>query len=122
MNPSRLMGTFLRTWRSEWARVSRAQLATSLSAHHQNHKRVTPFIIQEWEDGQPPKTTAELDALCAVMGRNGLVGPEVHQFRRAVFAACADRQYPELFETEGFAQRRDVDEAAEQVRGRACSA
>jgi len=32
MNPARAMATFLRTWRAEWARMSRAQLANSLSA------------------------------------------------------------------------------------------
>ena len=77
MNPAQAMGTFLRTWRSEWARMSRAQLATAISALCRNGKRVTPFIIQEWEDGQPPKTTAELDGLCAVMARNGLCEPLV---------------------------------------------
>jgi hypothetical protein len=50
------------------------------------------------------------------MGRNGLTEPEVHQFRRAVFAACADRQYPELFGDDGFADRPDVDEVAREIR------
>ena len=80
MNPARAMGTFLRTWRSEWAGLSRAQLATAISALCPSGKRVTPFIIQEWEAGQPPKSTAELEGLCAVMLRNGLVEPEIADY------------------------------------------
>ncbi len=112
MGPARAMGTFLRTWRAEWARLSRARLALALSAPCGKRKRVTADIIREWEDGQPPKTSSELDALTKVMGRHGLSAPEVTQFRQAVFGACAARQYPELFGDNGLAHRSDVEAVA----------
>lgn len=112
MGPARAMGTFLRTWRSEWARLSRAQLAVGLSALCGKRKTVTADIVREWEDGQPPKSTAELDAVTEVMRRHGLSAPELEQFRQAVFAVCAARQYPELFADDGLAHRADIEEVA----------
>ena len=102
------MGTFLRTWRAEWAGMSRRQLATVVSGLLNSKKTVSPTIIREWEDGQPPKTTDELEALCQVMGRNRMSGREVGAFRRTVFAACGARQYPGLF-AEGVAEDPQVE-------------
>ncbi len=119
MNPARTMGTFLRVWRSQWASLSRAQLAMAVSSQCGRRREIKPGVIRSWEDGQPPSSTEELDALLRVMGRHGLARPEVEQFRRAVFAACVDRQYPECFADEDFAQRRDVDELAAEVFRRA---
>lgn len=110
MKPARAMGTFLRTWRAEWAHLSRAQLALAVAGCCKPRKKVTPDVIREWEDGQPPASTAELDGLLQVMRRHGLTIPEVDQFRTAVFAACLDRHYPGLSEVEEFAYRADVDE------------
>ena len=115
MGPAKAMGTFLRVWRSEWAKVSRAQLAIAVSAHLTKRKAVTPRAVLYWEEGHPPNSTEEFDGLCQVMRRNGLTHPEVQDFRKAVFAACLDRQYPELFPDEDFAQRDDVDEVARQI-------
>jgi len=115
MNPARAMGTFLRTWRAEWAHLSRAQLAVAVAARGKPRKKVTPDIIREWEDGQPPASTAELDALLQVMREHGLTNPEVGQFQTAVFAACLDRHYPDLYEGESLADRPDIDEIAEAV-------
>jgi len=112
MGPAQTMGTFLRVWRSEWAGLSRAQLAIALHALSPKTKGVTPRVIRRWEEGQAPATTEELEALLTVMRTHGLSAPEVKQFRTAVFAACLDRHYPEAFTGEDFAQRRDVDDAA----------
>lgn len=114
MGPSQAMGTFLRIWRSEWAGLSRAQLAIALHGVSSRAKGVTPRVIRRWEEGQPPGTVAELDALTEVMGRHGLVQWEVDDFRQAVFAACVDRQYPGMLATEDFAFRDDVEEVASQ--------
>lgn len=116
--PARAMGTFLRTWRSEWASLSRAQLATSVAAHCSGRHRVTPDVIREWEDGQPPQSTDTLNALLLVMRVHGLSPTEVTQFRDAVFAACAGRRFPELFDDAPFALRTDVDEVAEAIAER----
>ena len=96
MRPAQAMGTFLKVWRSEWAGLSRAQLAIAVSAWLTNGKRVKPGVVRWWEDGQPPGSTEELEALLQVMRTHGLTFPEVSQFRTAVFAACLDRQYPGL--------------------------
>ncbi len=98
VQPAMAMGTFLRVWRSEWAGLSRAQLATAVQRHVNGRKRVTSGVIRWWEAGQPPASTEELEALCLVMRAHELTAPEVEQFRSVVFAACANRQYPELFD------------------------
>jgi len=87
-------------------------LAVRLSALCAKRKRVTADIVREWEDGQPPKSTAELDAVTEVMRRHCLSAPELEQFRQAVFAVCAARQYPELFADDGLAHRADIEEVA----------
>jgi uncharacterized protein (DUF2267 family) len=110
MEPSSAMGTFLRVWRAEWAGLSRAQVAVALSAGAK--MPVATHVVRHWEQGQPPGSTRELEALLEVMQGHGLQPREAGQFRQAVFAACVDRQYPELFEGGDFAYRRDVDEAA----------
>jgi hypothetical protein len=110
MTPSNTMGTFLRVWRSEWAGLSRAQVAVAISAVAK--RPIKPDIVRRWEEGQPPASAAELEALIAVMQRHGLLHREASHFRQAVFGACLDRQYPELFQAEGFAYHPDVDEAA----------
>jgi hypothetical protein len=115
MNPASAMGTFVRIWRSEWAGLSRAQLALAVSSQLSPRQAVTMKVIRRWEEGQPPNSTEELESLCKVMRRNALSQPEVEQFRKAVFAACLDRQYPELFGGESLAQRRDVDERARDL-------
>jgi hypothetical protein len=117
MKSAEAMGTFLRTWRSQWAGLSRGQLALAVSARSGKRRPVTAEVVRAWEQGQPPKSTAEFEALLTVMGRKGLTDIEVGQFRRAVFAACLDRHYPELFAAEDFAERPDVDEEAERSLG-----
>ena len=117
MNPSLTLGTFLRYWRSEWAGLSRPQLALAVGAQRKRgRKQVTQAVVRAWEKGQPPADTEELDALLAVMRRHGLTEPEISSVRRAVFAACLDRHYPELFAAEEFAIQPDVDEQAARMR------
>jgi hypothetical protein len=112
MKPAEAMGTFLRTWRSEWAGLSREQLAIAVSAQCGTRRRVTAPVVRHWEQGQPPASTAEFEALLTVMGRKSLSRPEVDDFRKSVLAALCDRQYTGLFEDDGFAYREDVDIAA----------
>jgi hypothetical protein len=78
-----------------------------------NGKRLKPSVIYWWEEGQPPSTTEELEALLQVMRTHGLSSPEVDQFRTAVFAACLDRQYPGLAGDEELCHRRDIAEVIE---------
>jgi len=87
------MATFLRAWRSERAGLSRAQLAIALHGSSPKAKGVTPRIIREWEAGQPPATTEELEALLTVMRRHGLAEASVERFRQTVLAACLARRY-----------------------------
>jgi len=87
------MATFLRAWRSQRAGLSRAQLATALHAVSPKAKGVTRHIIREWEAGQPPATTEELEALLTVMRRHGLSEASVERFRQTVLAACLARRY-----------------------------
>lgn len=112
MTPSQAMGLFLRTWRTEWAHLSRAQLALLLDAELHRPEAVKVAVIRQWESGQPPKDLAELDALCAVMRRHALAAPEVQEFRQAVFAACLDRHYAGLLAGDNFAHQPDVDAVA----------
>ena len=119
MGPTKAMGTFLRVWRSEWAGLSRAQLAIAVSAQMANAKAVTSRAVRWWEEGNPPGSTEEFEGLCKVMRRNGLTHPEVEDFRKAVFAACLDRQYPELFPHADLAHRPDVNEVAHAIRAAA---
>jgi len=106
------MGIFLRTWRSEWSALTRAQLAIAVSALCPKGQGVTPSIVREWEAGQPPNTTAHLAALLQVMQRKGLSGREVDDFRSVVLSAVACDRYPELFDTHGFANHPEVDALA----------
>jgi len=117
MNPARMMALFLRTWRTEWAGLSRAQLALAVSAQCecQNGKRIAPAVVRKWERGQPPETTEELAALALVMRRHGLHASEVEQFRQAAFAACVARQYPGLFQEEDLAYRSDLADMAQAM-------
>jgi len=112
MGPAQAMGAFLRTWRAEWAGLSRAQLALAVSRHCPKRRGITPAVIREWEAGQVPATTEELAALCTVMEQRGLSPWEVGKFRQAVFAACVGQHYPELSPDQGWARRADVDAAA----------
>jgi len=111
LSPAQAMGTFLRVWREEWASPSREQLAIAVSALAPKAK-VTKYVVREWERGQPPHSTAELEALLQVMGRDGLTRYETNDLRQVVLLACADRQYPELFDGQNLAWREDVDEVA----------
>lgn len=112
MTPSEAMGLFLRTWRAEWARLTRAQLARLLGSELPRRNAITVPVIRQWESGQPPKDLAELDALCAFMRSHGLSALEAHEFRDAVFAACLDRHYPGLLGGDNFAHQPDVDAVA----------
>jgi Helix-turn-helix domain len=109
------MGRFIRVWRREWAGLSREQLAIAVSGLCRGRPRVSRHGVQAWEEGQPPHSTEELEALLTVMGRHGLNEEEAEDFRRTVFAACASRQYPELFLDDGIAYRPDVDSVAESL-------
>jgi hypothetical protein len=111
VNPAQAMGTFLRVWRQEWAGLSREQLAIAVSARAPR-ARVTRYVVRKWEEGQPPHSTAELDALLAVMQRHGITRWEADDFREVVLVACASRQYPELFPDESIAHREDVEQFA----------
>lgn len=117
VNPAAVMGTFLRTWRAEWTGLSRAQLAIAVNAKRRSGRRLSEDRMRRWEEGQPPKSTAELEALCEVMGERGLFPLEIKQFQQAVFAACADRQFPELFTNAEWVYRDDVDAWARRVVG-----
>ena len=110
MKPSDAMGLFLRTWRADWAGITRQQLALALSAYPD--VRVTDAVVRHWEQGQPPGSTAEFDALLDVMSRHGLTRPEIDDVRRAILAAVCDRQYADLFPDEDFAYRDDVVDLA----------
>jgi len=112
VGPSRSMGTFLRTWRTEWAGLSRAQVAIAVNARLPRDKQIPQDRFRRWEEGQPPKTTDELEALCEVMGTHGLAAVELEQFREAVFRACADRQYPGLLANDEWVHEDDVVEVA----------
>lgn len=90
------MGTFLRVWRSEWARLSQAQLANAVQRHLNGHRPVTTGVVRWWEQGQPPAGTEELEALCRVLEAHQISAAEVEQFKSVVFAACVDRHYPGL--------------------------
>lgn len=116
MKPAEAMGTFLKTWCGQWAGLTRGQLAIAVSAQCGKRKGVTSEIVRQWEQGQPPKSTAEFEALLTVMGRKGLSRPEVAHFRKSVLAAVCDRQYAGLFEDDSLAYREDVDQAAWRMR------
>ncbi|NPV48460.1 MAG: helix-turn-helix transcriptional regulator [Armatimonadetes bacterium] len=115
MTPSQAMGLFLRTWRAEWAKLTRAQLARLLGSELHRREAVTVASIRQWESGQPPKDLTELDALGAVMRSHALSAHEVQEFRDAVFAACLDRHYPGLLGGGNFAHQRDVDAVAAEL-------
>ena len=108
MQPAAAMGTFLRVWRSEWAKLSRAQLANAIQRHQNGHRTVTRGAIRWWEAGQPPGNSEELEALLLVMRAHGLTQEEVEHFRTVVFAACANRQYPEMFGGDTAPDKRDL--------------
>jgi len=106
------MGTFLRVWRQEWVGMTRAQLATAVTAAGGPRVKVTEGVIRKWESGQPPHSTDHLRALLRVMARKGLVPGEIDAFRDLVLAAVGERQYPELYGDEPIVGRPDVDEYA----------
>lgn len=108
VKPATAMGTFLRVWRSEWAQLSRAQLANAVQRHLTGDRRVTTGVVRWWEAGQPPGSTEELQALLAVMRSHGLTDAEVDQFRQATFAACLDRHYPGLLSYSDISQSPEV--------------
>jgi hypothetical protein len=119
MDAAAAMGCFLRVWRREWAGLSREQVALAVTGLGHGTPRITRHAVQAWEEGQPPHSAAELDALLALMRRHGLTEGEGEDFRRTVFAACLSRQYPELFAHEDFAYRDDIEQTAEGLRWRA---
>jgi hypothetical protein len=113
VGPAQQMGTFLRVWRSEWAGLSRAQLANALHAVTPRAAGVTPHVIRRWEEGQPPGGTDELQALLLVMRRHELAQVEVDEFLHVVMAACVGRQYPGLLPEDDFSELADCDVLAE---------
>jgi len=116
VDPAQAMGTFLKTWRSEWAGMSQQQLAIAVSGGMGEGKPVTRRMVQHREAGHPPETSAELVALCEVMRRNELGWAEhVDQFREAAYAACVARQYPELIGGWSIHDADGVDEIAREV-------
>lgn len=112
MKPSQATGLFLTTWRAEWAHLSRAQLALLVCSQLHKPAAVTAAIVRKWETGQPPKDLEELEALCQVMRRHGLLESEVGHFRDAVFAACLDRHYEGLFVEDVLPPTAEVEELA----------
>jgi hypothetical protein len=112
VNPANAMGTFIRTWRAEWAGLSRAQLAIAVNGRLRGARRISGGTVQRWEEGQPPKSTEEFEALCALIQSCPLPERTPLDFRRAVFAACAARQYPDMLAGEPLAERADVEELA----------
>ncbi len=116
MRAAQSMGLFLRTWRSEWAGLTRGQLALAVS--RAAGRNVAVPVIRAWEMGQAPGSTEELQALLEVMGRHGLSRPEVEQFRQAVFAACLDRHYEGLLGGESLADLPDLEEVTEALCAR----
>lgn len=120
MRPSQAMGLFQSTWRSEWACLSRAQLARLVSSQLHKPNFVTVSVVRKWESGQPPKSLEELDALCLVMRVHGLAEPEVRQFRDSVPAALLDRHYEGLFPGADLAWRPDCHELAAATYWETC--
>jgi len=110
-----LMGRFIRVCRQDWAGLTRAQLAIAVTHLCRGKERVTPAIVEAWEKGQPPRTSEELVALTTVLSRHCLGSREATDFWRAVYRACAERQYPELLEGEDVAYRKDVDALLEKA-------
>jgi hypothetical protein len=110
MKPSLAMGLFLQTWRTDWAKLSREQVAGAVS--RAGGKPVKSGTVREWESGQPPARTEDLDGLLQVMRRHGIPELWATQFREAVFTACVDRHYDGLFPEENLAQRTDVADLA----------
>ena len=121
MSPAQAMGTFLRVWREEWAGLSREQVAIAVSALAPKAK-VSKYVVREWEQGQPPHSATELQALELVMRVHGITPPEAEQVRQAVFDACSSQRYPELFEDESIAHREDVEELAYTLHRREAAA
>jgi len=114
MDAARVMGTFLRVWRREWARLSRAQLAIAVQARCGGKQRVTRHVVEAWEEGQPPHSSEELVALLEEMEHHAGLhdSADAGGFRQWVFAACAARQYPALVASDDPAHHPNVDEIA----------
>jgi hypothetical protein len=119
MRPSQAVGLFVKTWRAEWAGLSRAQL--SLLVSRRLTKPLKPGVTRAWEEGQPPGSVEELDALCLAMRLRTLSQPGVGQFRDAALAACLDRHYAGLFLDESFAQDSAADALAEATWSETCN-
>ena len=45
---------------------------------------IEPHVVRHWEEGQPPKSTEELEALCAVMRKHGLFPLDIEEFRQPI--------------------------------------
>jgi len=108
VSPARVMGVFLRTWRAEWAGLSRAVLAGAVGSQCPG-ETVTGDMAYAWERGQPPRTTAQLLALERVMRKHGLTEGHVRQFREVVLAACGAWRYEGLCEDVSFADLPGVE-------------
>jgi len=106
------MGTFIRTWRAEWAGLSRAQVAIAANGKLGRSRHISGETVRRWEEGQPPKSAEELRALCVLIQSCPLPERTLLDFRRTVFAACAVRQYPDILTGKPLAERVDVEELA----------
>lgn len=112
VSPARAMGWFLRTWREEWAGLSRAQVAAAMSAHCTQREHTTVHMVRQWERGQPPHSSEQLVALLGLVTRHGLPPRLVEQLREVAYAACAALHYPELLDTERLLEYPDLDQVA----------
>jgi hypothetical protein len=115
VNPARTMGWFLRTWREDWAHLSRAQLALAISAHAPGRERTTPDMVRQWERGQPPHSSQQLTALLDAMARHGVPEDVMRRFLITTFAACAGHQYADLLGRAGLLERTDLDDIGRQA-------
>jgi len=115
VRPSLEMGAFIRVWRRELAGLSREQLARAITLPGGPCRTVTAATVRHWEEGQPPQTSEELEALLTTMGRHGLSVGDLAEVKRSVFAALCDRQYPAMFERGSLSDRLDVDERVERL-------
>ncbi len=116
MDPARVMCTFLRVWRKDWARLSRKQLAAAVSV--ELGRSIDQHVVRSWEMGQPPRTSEELQALGRVLSARGLTGWELDEVKDAVFAAVLARQYPTLFEVDDLIHSPGLDDFVESVVSR----
>ena len=123
MDPARVMGTFLRTWREAWLGLSRGELCYRVNGLNRK-ARLTTEVVRRWEQGQAPMRSAQLEALLRVMrgenlnGREGrLSSREAVQFLDLCITAPGARRYSDLLPDDCFGLRTDVRKASQAVFG-----